>query len=478
MQLFYKLYNWGFLMVLLREFSLPFNPDRAVKLNRGRQNNRISVLLGINGTQKSSILRGILEGALFAASASDVTSNMKRSLECNAKWHAAVPDKVIAISSAATDRFPSKTSFGEGGFFTKYDIPKYTYVGPRTGRNIVSRAQSVQSLLSEFLQTASISPSVGKFIDRLSVKTSVPFTITLRLKRRQFDPGRIRPPRASSLSTFLAETGANPHLTRSSRWTKLVEEAKKDRALMKESTRFFDLLNTEEFKRGIEIEIDLRSSGYVGLPQIDPRAIHFGLIVGFVKLSDIEFRAPGLPPVHPDTFSAGQWGLFSSLTTAALGVRDRTLLLIDEPENALHPSWQREYLAELRLAFSHCKNCHIIIATHSPLIVSGLGAKEADLIGLRLANDRSVVPAPLEVPMGWQVTDVLEDIFDLPSTRSPGVVSDIETAMKLITKGVDQNIVALRKVAKRLTTLLNSLPEDDVARQVISSICRISGVTD
>lgn len=244
---------------------------------------------------------------------------------------------------------------------------------------------------------------------------------------------------------------------------------------MNESARLFDLLISDG---KLEIEVDLRSSKPLGISRIDRRAIHFGLTVGFVGIADIAFCAPGVPQMHPDAFSAGQWGLFSSLTTAALAVRDHTLLLIDEPENALHPAWQRDYLAELRQAISHRKGCHVIIATHSPLIVNGLGATEADLIGLRLAKDRSVIAAPLEVPMGWQVTDVLEDIFDLPSTRSPGVVSDIETAMKLITEGVDKNALALRKVAKRLSPLLNSLPEDDVARQVINSICRVSGVAD
>ncbi|WCM23530.1 ATP-binding protein [Paraburkholderia bryophila] len=244
---------------------------------------------------------------------------------------------------------------------------------------------------------------------------------------------------------------------------------------MNESARLFDLLISDG---NLEIEVDLRSSKPLGISRIDRRAIHFGLTVGFVGIAAIAFCAPGVPQMHPDAFSAGQWGLFSSLTTAALAVRDHTLLLIDEPENALHPAWQRDYLTELRQAISHRKGCHVIIATHSPLIVNGLGATEADLIGLRLAKDRSVIAAPLEVPMGWQVTDVLEDIFDLPSTRSPGVVSDIEAAMKLITEGVDQNALALRKVAKRLSPLLNSLPEDDVARQVIISICRVSGVAD
>ncbi|MGN6580284.1 MAG: AAA family ATPase [Bordetella sp.] len=465
-------------MALLRSFSLPFYSSQPIQLARGRQKNRVSVLLGINGTQKSSILRGLLEDVLFSQSNSEVRSTKNQSLSCDAKWYV-VPDRVVAISSAATDRFPSKSGFGGGRIVTKYDTFQYAYVGPRTGRNIVSRSQSIQSLLSEYLQAVSTPASVGKFIDKLSKKTSVPSAIKMRLQGRPRDPGPARPARTLSFDTLMTAAGTNLYsMSRSLRWSKFIEEAQKDRFLMSESKRLFDLLVTQKSSRGVEIEIDLRSSELLGISGIDPRAIHFGLTVGFVGLEGVEFLASGLPPIQPDAFSAGQWGLFSSLTTAALAVRDRTLLLIDEPENALHPAWQREYLTELHRAISHCKGCHVVIATHSPLIVSSLDVKKADLVGLQFADDGSVAAAPLEVPTGWQVTDVLEDIFDLPSTRSPGVVSEIETAMKLITEGVDQNILSLRRVAKRLMPLLNSLPEDDVARQVISSICRVSRVAE
>lgn len=464
-------------MALLTSFSLPFLPDQVITLPGRQKKNRISVLLGINGTQKSSILRGLLEDALFPESDPKKNKSAKmRTLGCNANWDMAVPDRVVAISSAATDRFPSKASFGEGRILTKYDIPKYAYVGPRTGRNLVSRVQSVQSLLSEFLQIVDMSSSVSKFITSLSVKTSVPSVMTLRLMRRPRGWGNERSERASSFETFLADSSPNPRGMRSPRLTKFIEEAKTNGSLMEESMRFFDLLNAKELSGGIETELDLSSPRFLGEHQLDPRAIHFGLMVGFAGLEDIKSLERGRHPITPDAFSAGQWGLFSSLTTATLAVRNRTLLLIDEPENALHPAWQREYLAELQQALSHCKECHVVIATHSPLIVSSLGAKDADLIGLRLAEDHSVVAAPLEIPMGWQVTDVLEDIFNLPSTRSPKIVSEIETAMRLIAQGVEQNVSSLQKIAKRLIPLLHSLPEDDVARHVISSICRVSGV--
>ncbi|HBX2728549.1 TPA: hypothetical protein MHU31_04740 [Klebsiella pneumoniae] len=43
------------------------------------------------------------------------------------------------------------------------------------------------------------------------------------------------------------------------------------------------------------------------------------------------------------------------------------VILIDEPENSLHPKWQREYIAFLK-GFIGYQDVDVIIATHSPLI--------------------------------------------------------------------------------------------------------------
>lgn len=460
-------------MALLSSFSLPFHPDQKIKLTSKSQKNRISVLLGVNGTQKSSILRGLLEDGLFSQPEVEALGARRRGPSCQATWHDSPPARIVAVSSAATDRFPSKAGFGEARILTRYDTAKYAYVGPRTGRNIVSRIQSVQSLLSEFLQAQSLPSSVSHFIEELSSKTSVPPLMSIRLQPRMVGPMMYeRVAGASSFQSFLdGPTSASSAVIRSPRLTRFIAEARMQPALMEEAERLFGKLVSKEFRHGIEMEFDLRSPSAP-----DYRAVHFGLTAGFAGLTNAGMRFGTRDAVEPDAFSAGQWGLFSSLVTVALSVRDRTLLLIDEPENALHPAWQREYLMDLHRAISHSKECHVVLATHSPLIVSSLAAREADLIGLRLNENKSVQAELLEIPVGWQATDVLEDIFDLPSTRAPEVVARIEEAMQLIADGVDKNASKLQRAAKRLLPLLDSLPEDDVARQVIKSICRLGGV--
>ena len=50
-------------------------------------------------------------------------------------------------------------------------------------------------------------------------------------------------------------------------------------------------------------------------------------------------------------------------------VPDYGVLLIDEPENSLHVAWQKMIVDDMK-KISNVKHLQIIIATHSPSIVS------------------------------------------------------------------------------------------------------------
>jgi len=68
--------------------------------------------------------------------------------------------------------------------------------------------------------------------------------------------------------------------------------------------------------------------------------------------------------------SSGELSLISSMIYIATEIDSNTVILIDEPENSLHPKWQKEYVKTLLDNF-YLYSPKIIIATHSPLIVNG-----------------------------------------------------------------------------------------------------------
>lgn len=68
--------------------------------------------------------------------------------------------------------------------------------------------------------------------------------------------------------------------------------------------------------------------------------------------------------------SSGELALITSIVYLSTVITESTIILIDEPENSLHPKWQKEY-AKILLDIFYLYQPKIIIATHSPLVVNG-----------------------------------------------------------------------------------------------------------
>jgi predicted ATPase len=68
--------------------------------------------------------------------------------------------------------------------------------------------------------------------------------------------------------------------------------------------------------------------------------------------------------------SSGELSPISSLLFLTAEVESNSIVLIDEPENSLHPGWQRAYVDKVLAALTY-RNVSVIIATHSPLLVTG-----------------------------------------------------------------------------------------------------------
>ena len=103
---------------------------------------------------------------------------------------------------------------------------------------------------------------------------------------------------------------------------------------------------------------------------------------------------------------------------------DEFVVVIDEPENHLHPSMQREFLPALVSAFP---DVQFIVATHSPFMVSSVrGAatyifdiEEIDLRHRSISEDlssrkNSVVTFKVDVLDRWSASEVLRQVLGVP----------------------------------------------------------------
>ncbi len=97
------------------------------------------------------------------------------------------------------------------------------------------------------------------------------------------------------------------------------------------------------------------------------------------------------------------------------------VLIIDEIDAHLHPSWQRRIIPTLTERFP---NLQIFCSTHSPLMLAGL--KEGQVQLLRRDEDgRVTVSRNDDDIIGWSADEVMRYILDMPNT------TDLQTEARL-----------------------------------------------
>lgn len=99
------------------------------------------------------------------------------------------------------------------------------------------------------------------------------------------------------------------------------------------------------------------------------------------------------------------------------------VILIDEPEDSLHPLWQIKYIPILRRC-AQCNDCQFILATHSPQIISSMHKEEVCILA---RDDKGTVRVKNSLcyngPYGLSVERVLSEVQGVKTMRVPEVES-------------------------------------------------------
>ena len=129
-----------------------------------------------------------------------------------------------------------------------------------------------------------------------------------------------------------------------------------------------------------------------------------------------------------DTLSTGEKTLLSKVLLLYFGEYQEKIILIDEPELSLHPSWQNKVL-KLYENFALKNNCQIIIATHSPHIIGS--AKNEYLRFLRKDDEGNIEVVDNITAYGRDIEWILEEM-GVADTRLPKITKRFEEIQELI----------------------------------------------
>lgn len=131
-------------------------------------------------------------------------------------------------------------------------------------------------------------------------------------------------------------------------------------------------------------------------------------------------------------------------------------VVVDEPENHLHPSLQRTILPSLLDAFPQAT---FVVATHSPLVVGSV--RDSSVYALRFNRERRVRSESLDIQdRAGSASEILQEILDVPSTVPPWVEAELARVVaEYSDKEITNELLSSLRRALRATGLERWAPE-------------------
>lgn len=137
-----------------------------------------------------------------------------------------------------------------------------------------------------------------------------------------------------------------------------------------------------------------------------------------VSSANVIFHKEGCD-ITSEEMSSGEFAMLSTVLSVSAAASDpHTLVLLDEPELSLHPNWQMTLIDNLDRALKD-KVCHLLIATHSHMLVSDLPMKRSAVTQVEKTEDgRLNATVITECTYGWSAEEVLLKVFKTATDRN------------------------------------------------------------
>lgn len=436
-----------------------------------------TVMIGRNGSGKSTILREIV--LAFRALAdlqldqdSDVRTSwsMMKALALNGnnvEWideedikrlrklkregqqeRHLLPSKVIALSFTPFDKFPyPNASFDTDG--TRPENAFYIYLGFKTEARLISARgrlfRTLEGLISsssELSHDARVSRTLSAIGYRPALELSygVSPNILQQLKDRR-DTARsalskMARPVSEQVSLLLDAVAASP-----------VGELLTRKKTISLNVNFETGVRQADFLWESDLIRDCLKLRILQIKSVYLRKINDSRLVDLLELS------------------SGELNILTGFLGLAAHLEDNALVLIDEPENSLHPEWQIRYTEMMHKILSEYRGCHYIIATHSPLVVSG--AAEIGSYVVRL--DQSPTSMELNDFASESPDATLINAFDVVTSGNNYIKQLVLEALTLVDQGLAQSQRSLKIVAT-LMDIQDQIPIHDPIRELVSAL--------
>lgn len=127
------------------------------------------------------------------------------------------------------------------------------------------------------------------------------------------------------------------------------------------------------------------------------------------------------------------------------------IMLVDEIDLHLHPSWQQRVLADLMRVFPLTQ---FIVTTHSPHVLSTVKRENIRIIGSDV-NDKIIAEQPLAMTYGESSADVLHSVMMVNPLPPVGEKGDLDRLTELVDQGSYRTPEA-KELMEKLVKVLGS----------------------
>lgn len=329
--------------------------------------NIFTVIVGKNGTGKSRLLNDIIDKSISIGGHKSIDigpsriNNVKKNIELEFSH---IPNKIIAVSTSPYDKFPLNRFF-----YNRHNNNElYSYLGIRDLRTSDFSLGFMSKIIVQLLYIRSLGNSqfnkITEVLDYLGYSDEFHIAFEFKINRNQIEEviNRDNPE-----NDFLEIISKN-HLYRSNFRFFVTEDNKLDTVKFE---RFKYILQKLNNRRSLVYNIIVDSKRIFS--EINIEDVSFLIEAGLARLRDVGLRKIKTKNIYKiSEASSGEQCIFTTLVGISCNIKDNSLILIDEPEISLHPEWQEKYIQLLIETFQNYKNCHFIIATHSPQLISKL----------------------------------------------------------------------------------------------------------
>jgi predicted ATP-binding protein involved in virulence len=174
------------------------------------------------------------------------------------------------------------------------------------------------------------------------------------------------------------------------------------------------------------------------------------------KNKELYFKNNAAEDIKFNDLSSGEKQIISKVFILFIAPIKNSIILIDEPEDSLHPDWQNQIM-NLYQQIAEKNNNQFIIATHSPYIISSVQHKYVKI----LAKSDNLITAinASQKTYGKKIEEILLDIFKVKALRTPIIENKLSQLKALLFDNKTETI-EFSELLAQLESLLGKFDTD------------------